>query len=341
MPRKPRLDIPGHLYHVVARGNERKAIFYGQDDYHDFLRRLRLALGGAGAKCLAWCLMPNHFHLLILRGSETLSGLMRHLMTGYAVGFNIRHRRCGHLFQNRYKAILCAEDDYMIGLIAYIHLNPRRAGLVENMAKLAEYRWCGHGAMLGTAPTDFLDREYALNCFGKTENEAKVKYLDFLEDCYARQKTGEYSGGGFLKSLAAPGGPASLRRVDPKELSDARALGAGNFVETVLREAEQPGRASPSRDEIRVKVLKDFGVDFLEILSGSRERRISKARAAYCYLIKERCGIDGGEISKELTLSSGGLSRLVARGKAILYSRQISKKVSNVPRISKKVSNVP
>ena len=318
MPRKPRLDIPGYLYHVIARGNERRTIFRGQDDYLNFLSRLRANLAGAGAKCMAWCLMPNHFHLLILRGSEALSGMMRRLMTGYAVGFNLRHRRCGHLFQNRYKAILCDEDSYLTGLIAYIHLNPRRAGLVKNLADLSGYRWCGHGAMLGAAPADFLDRDYALGCFGGTEKGAAIRYLEFLEDCYARQKSGEYSGGGLLKSSGVPENAAPLKRAGSRDLCDDRVLGGGGFVETVLREAEQADRERPSRDEICAKILNEFGVSFTEILSRSRERRVSKARAAYCYLAKEACRLDGGEILKELMLSSSGLSRLVVRGKALL-----------------------
>lgn len=114
MPRKARLDIPGCLYHVIARGNERRTIFADDADYHDFMRRLRLALDLCGAKCLSWCLMPNHFHLVILRGLRPLSELMSRLMTGYAGNFNRRHRRCGHLFQNRYAAILCEEDAYLL-----------------------------------------------------------------------------------------------------------------------------------------------------------------------------------------------------------------------------------
>lgn len=318
MPRKPRLDIPGYLYHVIARGNERRPIFWGCGDYDDFIRRLRPALAAAGAKCLAWCLMPNHFHLLILRGSGSLSGLMRHLMTGYVVNFNLRHGRCGHLFQNRYKAILCDEDEYLRGLIAYIHLNPRRAGLVSGQAWMSGYRWCGHGAMMGINPPDFLDREYALGYFGEIKKEAVARYLAFLEECYARQKTGEYSGGGLVKSLGGQWNILYPGKTGAKELSDDRVLGHGSFVETVLKEADQADAELPSKAEIVERVLKEFSVDFNEILSGSRERRVSKARAAYCYLAREKCRLSGREILKELGLSSGGLSRLAARGKSIL-----------------------
>lgn len=321
MPRKTRLDLPGHLYHVIARGNERRPIFYGNDDYEDFLSRLRLALTGAGAKCLAWCFMPNHFHLLILRGGDTLSGLMRHLMTGYAVAFNRRHMRCGHLFQNRYKAMLCNEDEYLIKLIAYIHLNPLRAGLVKCLAGLAGYRWCGHGALVGEDTPDFLERDYALRCFGITGKTAVARYLGFLEECCAGQRTGEHSGAGRFKSAGGLKNILSINQSGSTELSDNRVLGGGGFVETVLREAEQSDADLPSKDAMVERVVKDFKVGLDEILSGSRERRVCAARAAYCYLAKEKCRINGGVISRELMLSSGGLSRLVARGKALLSSR--------------------
>ena len=92
MPRHGRIDIAGQLYHVIARGNERKAIFIKKDDCEDFILRFKTNLERTGNKCLAWCLIPNHFHLLILRGKKPLAELMRRLMTGYAVSFNIRHR---------------------------------------------------------------------------------------------------------------------------------------------------------------------------------------------------------------------------------------------------------
>jgi len=152
MPRKARIDIPGCLYHVIGRGTERRKIFLANKDRADFLARLSSALDKTGGKCLAWCLMPNHFHLLILRGKGTLSELMRRLMTGYAVGFNVRHRRCGHLFQNRYKAVLCEEDGYLLELSAYIPLNPLRAGLVKDMGELEKYRWSSYSEVLKPEP---------------------------------------------------------------------------------------------------------------------------------------------------------------------------------------------
>jgi REP element-mobilizing transposase RayT len=203
MPRQPRIDVQGQLYHVIARGIERANIFLKADDYGDFIARLETALKKTDGKCMAWCLIPNHFHLLILRGSRPLSELMRRVMTGYAVNFNSKHRRSGHLFQNRYKAILCDAEEYLLELVAYIHLNPLRAGLVGDMAGLEKYKWCGHGALTGMQKAGFLEREYILSHFNQNEKAAVLKYAAFIRDRQGRYKGKEYSGGGIGKK---PGG---------------------------------------------------------------------------------------------------------------------------------------
>ena len=149
MPRQARLDAPGALQHVMARGIERRKIFLDDKDRTSFLERLALILEETQTQCYAWALIPNHFHILLRIGTTPLSTVMRRLMTGYAVTFNIRHRRSGHLFQNRYKSVVCEEDTYLLELTRYIHLNPLRAKLVEDLKSLDKYQWAGHSAILG------------------------------------------------------------------------------------------------------------------------------------------------------------------------------------------------
>ena len=149
MPRQARLDASGVLQHVMARGIERRKIFWDDKDRASFLERLAVILEETQAQCYAWALIPNHFHLLLRTGPVPLSKVMRRLMTGYAVTFNRRHRRAGHLFQNRYKSVICEEDPYLLELIRYIHLNPLRAGIVTDLKELDRYPWCGHSAILG------------------------------------------------------------------------------------------------------------------------------------------------------------------------------------------------
>ncbi|MEA1991952.1 MAG: transposase [Thermodesulfobacteriota bacterium] len=149
MPRQARLDAPGLLQHVMARGIERRKIFWDDKDRSSFLERLAVILEKTQTQCYAWALIPNHFHLLLRTGQTPLSKVMRRLMTGYAVTFNKRHKRSGHLFQNRYKSIVCEEDQYLLELIRYIHLNPLRAGLVKDLKELDKYPWTGHSAIMG------------------------------------------------------------------------------------------------------------------------------------------------------------------------------------------------
>jgi len=130
MPRKARIDAPGALHHIIVRGIDRRSIFIDDADRDDFLDRLGGRLSDSKTPCFAWALMTNHLHLLLRTGAAPIATVMRRLLTGYAVSFNLRHHRHGHLFQNRYKSILCQEDPYLLELVRYIHLNPLQAGIV-------------------------------------------------------------------------------------------------------------------------------------------------------------------------------------------------------------------
>ncbi len=149
MPRVARLDSPGVLQHVIVRGNEKRKIFLGDQDRRRFLDRLSQLLGDSETLCYAWSLIPNHFHLLLLPIHFKLAVLMRRLLTGYAVTFNLAHHRIGHLFQNRYKSIVCDKESYLLELVRYIHLNPMRAGLVRTLEELDRYSWSGHAVLMG------------------------------------------------------------------------------------------------------------------------------------------------------------------------------------------------
>ena len=129
MPRKARLDVPGTLHHAMVRGIEGSDIFRDDEDREAFIERIRYLAKETGTRILAWALMDNHIHLLIVSGPDGLSAFMRRLLTGYVIGFNRRHRRFGHLFQNRYKSVICDLDPYLLELVRYIHLNPFRAGV--------------------------------------------------------------------------------------------------------------------------------------------------------------------------------------------------------------------
>jgi REP element-mobilizing transposase RayT len=181
MPRKSRLDAPGALHHVIVRGIDRRAIFRDDTDRDDFLSRLGGILCETQTPCFAWCLIPNHFHLLLRTGLTPISTVMRRLLTGYAVRFNLRHRRSGHLFQNRYKSILCQEDAYLLELVRYIHLNPLRANLVADLDELDRNRFCGHGVLTGKHESNWQDADYVLRQFGKRAFQSRKRYREFVQ----------------------------------------------------------------------------------------------------------------------------------------------------------------
>ena len=135
MPRLPRLDAPGVLHHIMIRGIERRRIFSDDKDRENFIERLSILLPETGTSCYAWAFLPNHAHFIFRSGHSGIPTLMRRLLTGYAVKYNIRHKRHGQLFQNRYKSIICQEDIYLKELVRYIHLNPLRAKKVAELNK--------------------------------------------------------------------------------------------------------------------------------------------------------------------------------------------------------------
>ena len=150
MPRQARLDAPGVLHHVMARGIERRRIFLDDRDREDFLRRLSELATSTALEVYAWSLMPNHFHLLVRTVKLSLSQNMRSLMSGYAGYFNRRHRRHGHVFQNRFKSIVCEEEVYLLELVRYLHLNPLRAKVVKHIRELERYPYSGSLGPFGT-----------------------------------------------------------------------------------------------------------------------------------------------------------------------------------------------
>jgi putative transposase len=150
----PRIHAAGVLYHVMARGNNGQKIFLKRDDYQAFLNALSIARRRYPFHLYAYVLMSNHFHLLLEVSDAPTSRIMQSLLTGYARRFNAIHRHKGHLFQGRYKAIVCDRESHLLELVRYIHLNPVRAGLVK---RPGEWRWSGHQEYLGQDQQKLID----------------------------------------------------------------------------------------------------------------------------------------------------------------------------------------
>jgi putative transposase len=167
MSRKARIDAIGALQHIICRGIERCKIFRDDADRDNFVERLGRVISETQTPCYGWVLIPNYFHLLLRTGNVPITTVMQKLLSGYAATFNRRHRRSGHLFQNRYKSILCQKDPYLLELVRSMHLNPLRAKLVNSMKQLDRYRYCGHSVIIGKRKADWQDTDRVLRLFGK------------------------------------------------------------------------------------------------------------------------------------------------------------------------------
>src|SRR3990172_720802 len=182
MPRQARLDIPGALHHIMVRGINRSTIFDDNDDKAKFLERLSENIIEGKSSVYAWVLMDNHAHILFKSGEDGISALMRKQLTWYAQYYNRRHNRTGHLFENRYKSILCDEDNYLLALVRYIHLNPVRAKIVSTMEQLDHYPWSSHRAVIGKIKHPWMDIDHVLSEFGTTRRKAVNEYRLFIQE---------------------------------------------------------------------------------------------------------------------------------------------------------------
>jgi len=338
MPRQPRLDAPGLLQHVMARGIERKEIFKDDEDRSDFLDRLGIILEETRTQCFAWALIPNHFHLLLRTGATTpLSKVMRRLMTGYAVSFNKRHRRTGHLFQNRYKSVVCEEDPYMLELMRYIHLNPLRARLVKSLEELDVYPWTGHSTILGNAKNPFsvylagTERahtillaektvEDVLIQFGNKRSEARSRYRSFVKDGIKQGTRPELQGGGLVRSAGGEKQGLLGRPKGEREQADERILGSGCFVTHVLNQTGHVGQvqAQQSLQTLCTRVAASFGIDVKDLRSASKKRVVSRAKSVFSYIAVTKMGYTGREVGRYLNIRGYSAIRRAAHGKEIV-----------------------
>ncbi len=178
MARPLRIQYPGAFYHVTSRGNERKSVFKSKRDREKFLEYLETASLRYGAVIHAYCLMDNHYHILLETPSGNLSQIMRHINGAYTTYFNVKRVRSGHLFQGRFKAILVDMDEYAKELSRYIHLNPVRAKMVE---KPEDYQWSSYQDYIGSRkPNKWLQREYILGYFGSTASTSQKAYKKYV-----------------------------------------------------------------------------------------------------------------------------------------------------------------
>ena len=324
MPRKARIDAPGALHHIICRGIERREIFRDGADRNNFVERFGRLVSETKTVCYAWALLPNHFHLLLKTGNLPIATVMRRLLTGYAVTFNRRHHRTGHLFQNRYKSILCQEDSYLLELVRYIHLNPLRTGLVNSMKQLNVYEFCGHSFLLGKRKNYWQDNNTVLKLFGRRVSLARKHYLEFIERGLALGRRPDLTGGGLIRSAGGWKELKAFRSLGIHIKSDERILGDSDFVESILEEQNERleqrywlQMQGYDVDKVVELVAKLFDLEAEEVLSSSKQPQRVKARSLLCYWAVKELEIGGVDIARRLKISQSAVSRAVARGERI------------------------
>jgi putative transposase len=324
MPRKARIDAPGALHHVIVRGIERGKIFRSDYDRKNFLNRLGKLISETQTDCFAWALIPNHVHLLLRTGLVPVSVLMSRLLTGYAVWFNKKYRRHGQLFQNRYKSILCQKDPYLKELVRYIHLNPLRAGLVEDIKKLDRHQWCGHSVLMNKTKQPWQNVDYVYGLFSEKKRLARTRYRMYVEKGILDGKRPDLTGGGLLRSTGGWAVLKGLRKVGIRVKGDERILGDSDFVENVLRSAEEEleqkyDLKARGYDFNRVarRVAEVMEMETEQVTAFGKSPQTVKARSLLCFWAHRKLGMTTIEIGRRLNISQSAVSRSSMRGQQI------------------------
>jgi putative transposase len=327
MPRHARIDAPGAVHHVMVRGITRSAIFYDTVDMNRFIDRAGAVFTEGRLGCYAFALLSNHIHLLLRTGITPIATIMRRLLTGYAVSFNKRHKRSGHLFQNRYKSILCEEDPYLLELVRYIHLNPLRAGIVKDLISLDSYPYSGHSAIMGQADRPWQDSAYVLARFGANTDKARTLYRTFVEAGIAAGQRSDLTGGGLMRSNK---GWRPIKGSSHGK-GDERILGGTDFVLEVMKAAQETWE--------RTHALAIDGIDFSAVhehvarlfklspeeilLQGKYPNRVA-ARSVLCYFLVRELGMTATAVAGKLGIGQPAVSIAVARGEVIVRDRRLT-----------------
>lgn len=320
MPRRARLDIPGALHHVMIRSIERRDLFADDHDRQQFLNKLGEYVLATGSSVYAWALMRNHVHLLLRSGPSGMPAVLRKLLTWYALYFNKRHRRTGHLFQNRYKSILCEEEPYFLSLVRYIHLNPLRVGAVHDLRSLDHYRWCGHAVLMAHRSAAFMDTGYVLRQFGKAEPYARRAYRRFVAAGVTAGRNPELVGGGLVRSMGGWSQVRAVRQSKERIRGDERILGSSAFVLQVLSEitVQQKRQLHSPRAEVSIMKLvneecRKGHATTVELESGSKRRGVCAVREAVVLRCARELGLSAAEIARHVGVNTSAVTRALSR----------------------------
>lgn len=289
MPRKPRIEYHGAFYHVITRGNQRQKIFKDAADFQKYLQLLAIYKNRYSYHLYAYVIMSNHVHLLIETGDVPLSKVLQGINQTYTMYFNRRYRTVGHLFQGRYKAILCDRDNYLMALLKYIHHNPIRAEIVE---RLDAYPWSSHDAYTGKNNLlDLADTDQVLMMFSESKGRARKRYQAFMDDGEIMEKDEVYA------------------------TIDQRLQGDEVFIDRVIekydgevkRERKQKEYTLP---QIAMAVETHYGLTLRDLRSAAKQQHIMQGRRAFSLMAREY-GYKGKEIAEYLSKEPSSVTKYV------------------------------
>lgn len=270
MARPLRIAYPSAFYHITSRGNEQKDVFKSRKDREKFLDYLASATERYSAVIHVWCLMNNHYHLLLETPEANLSQIMRHINGAYTTYFNVKRKRSGHLFQGRYKAILVEADEYAVELSRYIHLNPVKVGIV---ATPEAYEWSSYRYYIGMAEAPaWLKTSFILGGFaGK---DAKKKYRQFVNDSLKQETESPWKGVFASTILGSSDFVQQITQAHLAEMAEDRNLPA-------IRKLNRPAMEEIIRIvDIQIKddarLSKKVAIYFCHKYSGARLREIGE-----------------------------------------------------------------
>jgi REP element-mobilizing transposase RayT len=313
----------------MVRGIERRNIFLSDSDRGDLLERIATIVQETGTRIYAWSLLPNHFHLLLRTGHATISRVMRRVLTGYAGGFNRRHQRAGHLFQNRFKSVLVEEEPYFLQLVRYIHLNPIRAGVVQNLNELDRWPWSGHATLMGRRAHPWQDTAFVLGHFGRSARAARRAYREFAADGIAEGRRPELTGGGLIRSLGGQASLALLQKDRERWAYDERILGSSEFVEAVWHEVTARRAETLKSVQARAerlgrlvrRVADRLGLGEAELSAGGQRKTVWTARWVVSHIAVRHLGHTVSEVARALGVSIQTVLRGMEQGGQIMEAQ--------------------
>ena len=277
MARKPRIEFEDAFYHVMIRGNQRQTIFRDEADCSKFLKVLSHYRSEYGFLIYAFVFMKNHVHLLVETKEVPLSKIFQGINQSYIMYFNKRYALVGHLFQGRYKAILCDKEEYLLALIKYLHFNPVRAGIVKEPE---DYKWSSHRDYARGNQTSMVAADQVLKMFSEDKVKARKIYREYVND------------------------GITLRPEDIYNTVDQRILGNEQFVEKVVEKSREEivprkKKHEYSLGEIAEAIGQSFGITVSQLREKSKDSRLASGRKLMCLVAKEY-GFKGKEISEYL-----------------------------------------